>query len=187
MVSTEPGQDQNRDRVTCLRDLGALDAVGYRRVVRVLHEAVSVVSSLRSTRGVEPVLGSKVLHHFFPSLVPVFDTAFIRRGVMRTHAYRAMLERGEHWLVHRDEGGAGGRGLLEFHRYFAFCISEIALADRRTLTALRERFGQGFAALAPHTLWKRSDSLLWKLDAKLAEYCALGEAAREGLLNPPRR
>ena len=172
----------NRYRVTCLRDLAALDAMTYRRVVRVLHEAVSSVSSLRSTRVVEPLLGSKVLHHFFPSLVPVFDTAFIRRGVMCTKAYRAMVLRAEPWLVHDEDASAGDRGLLEFRRYFAFCVSEVASVDRRTLTKLRNRFGQGFAALAPHALWQRSDSFFWKLDAKRAEYCALGDAAREGLL-----
>lgn len=174
----------NRHGVTCLRDLAHLDTATYRRVVRVLHQAVAVVSSLRPTRRVEPVLGSKVLHHFFPSLVPVFDTAYIRRGVMRTTAYRSMVAKDHRWLVHQDEDSAGGRGLLQFHRYFAFCASEMATIDRRALTTLRHRFGRGFAALAPHALWERSDSLLWKLDAKIAEYCALGEAAREGLLKP---
>jgi len=59
---------------------------------------------------------------------------------------------------------------------------QVAAVDRRTLRELRVRFGRGFASLAPHTMAVRPNSVVWKLDAKLAEYCVLGEAFRERLL-----
>jgi hypothetical protein len=166
-----------------LRDLADLRTVRYGHFVRLLQEAVAEISRLRPTTHVEPVLGSKVLHHYFPSIVPVFDTALVRMGVMRTRAFRAFVEENvDGWLLYSDPQDAGGTAMLEYHRYFAFAASQVAAAPRAVLARVRKRFGEDFSRLAPTIDVARRDGLVWRLDAKLAEYCLIGQAEREGLL-----
>ncbi len=167
--------------VTCLRDLARLDDRGYRRLAHVLHDAVADVSRIRATRRVEPVLGTKVLHHYFPSIVPVFDTALIRKGVMRTAPFQNFVDHDpEGWLAYADAADAGGPALLQFHRYFAFAAAQIASAPASALSKVRQTFGKAFSRLAPTVDVLRRDGLVWRMDAKIAEYCLLGQAQREG-------
>jgi hypothetical protein len=175
----------NRHEVVCAHDLGSLTEPKYRTVTEMLHEAVGRVSKLRRTRQVEPVLGSKVLHHFFPSIVPVFDTALIRRRVLRLPAFREFLGTDEDgWIIYDTASSAGGDGMLAFHRYFAFTAAQVHATAPSTLAAVRRQLGEGFAVLAPTMFVRDRKSLLWRLDAKVAEYCLLGEAERGGRTTP---
>jgi hypothetical protein len=169
----------NRHEVGCAHDLASLTDGKYRTVAMALHEAVAEISEVRHTVQIEPVLGSKVLHHYFPSVVPVFDTALIRRRVLCLPAFREFLRDDEDgWLVYATPENAIGHGMLEFHRYFAFCAAQIQATSLTTLAAVRKQFGNGFSGLAPMAFVDDCKSLLWMLDAKIAEYCLLGEAER---------
>ncbi|MGH7437283.1 MAG: hypothetical protein ACRENE_16525 [Polyangiaceae bacterium] len=113
----------------------------------------------------------------------MFDTALVRVGVMRTRAFRSFVhEDREGWLLYGDPGHAGGTAMLEYHRYFAFSAAQLASASRTVLARVRKRFGEAFTRLAPTADVARRDGLVWRLDAKLVEYCLIGHAAREGLL-----
>jgi len=167
----------NALRILCLRDLAALDAGRYRRAVLAIHQTVLAISKLRTTTQTEPVLGSKVLHHYFPSVVPVFDAKYIRKGVMRRPAFRRFLEEdADGWIVLADAREAGGARMLDFHRYLAFCAAQIGEVRASRLRAVRQRFAVGFRDLAPLTMLRDRRSLLWTMDAKIAEYCFVGEA-----------
>jgi hypothetical protein len=175
----------NTMEVRSLGDLGSMGGPRYRRAMVVIHDAVAAISALRGTQVVEPVLGSKVLHHYFPSVVPVFDTALVRHGIMRTSAFRRFVRVDEEgWLLHHDAREAGGSAMLEYHRYIAFAAAEIARAPSFVLRRLRARFGRAFRRLAPTAAVDDVRGVLWHLDAKLAEYCLLGEAVKERLLEP---
>ena len=169
----------NRQGITCLRDLAELESRPYRAVIARIHRAVERISALRETQHVEPVLGSKVLHHYFPSIVPVFDTRFIRNGVMRTSAYRDSLDVCAEWRTFSTTDAAGGPSMFDFHGYFAFCAWQIGTASMSALTTTRTQFGRDFRRSAPVSMAANCSSVLWHMDAKIAEYCAVNHAHDE--------
>ncbi len=169
----------NRKEITCLGDLGQLDTRSYRAAVVRIHRAVERISALRQNQHVEPVLGSKVLHHYFPSVVPVFDTRFIRNGVMRTSAYRDSLEECADWYAFSNAESAGGPSMFDFHRYFAFCAWQIGTAPLSALATTRAQFGRAFRQSATVSMGANPSSVLWRMDAKIAEYCAVNHADAE--------
>lgn len=171
----------NRAGVHALGDLSRASASDHRRVVAAVQSAVASVSALRATKNVEPVLGSKALHHFFPSVIPVFDTALVRNGVMCTKGFRDFIATDRDWVVLDRASDAGGPAMLEFHQYFAFTAAQIAATPARVLASVRLGFGRAFSRLAPAIDLERKDAPLWRMDAKLAEYCLVGQAKREGL------
>lgn len=174
-------QALNRGRVGSLRDLRGLRAV--EPVVRRVGEAVLSLSSLRNTREVQPVFGSKVLHHFFPSVVPAFDGKYVRDGVLRMEELRP-FERDDDggWLPPIPRKSATEAAMRDFHRYFAACARAISRAPEPSLREVRRRFGTAFLPYAPGAFAEDPASLLWRLDAKIAEYCFLGRAAQQGCL-----
>ena len=48
---------------------------GNDKIVNKINEAVCKISTLKKSDS--PMLGSKVLHHFFPEIIPVYDTMWI--------------------------------------------------------------------------------------------------------------
>jgi hypothetical protein len=162
--------------VTCLRDLEGLSERSYRSMTDRIHRAVERISSLRRTKQVEPVLGSKVLHHYFPSIVPVFDTRFIRSSVMRMPAFRDAYDDWREWRIFPEDGYAGGTSMLDFHKYFAFCAWQVGTAAVGSLHRTRARFARGLRHIAPTSMVLDHGSLLWRMDAKIAEYCAVNSA-----------
>ena len=68
--------------------------------------------------------------------------------------------------------------MLEFHQYFALC-AYIGSRPAKDLNRVRYRFGMGLRKVAPVGMDENPQSLLWFLDAKIAEYCLLGQAAKE--------
>jgi hypothetical protein len=171
----------NRRHIMSLSDLSGKDQHSYNEAVRAIHDAVARISRLRDTKVTEPVLGSKVLHHYFPSVVPIFDKALIRNRALQAGAFRRFDEgsNDEGWIVFED-GAPGGPSMEDYHRYFAFVAEEIGNTKPRVLEQVRMRFARGFHRLAPAADLESRRSLLWRLDAKIAEYCLLGQAAHEG-------
>lgn len=171
----------NQEGVFSLWDLVQFGDARYKRVVETLHKAVGNVSEVRATQQVEPVLGSKVLHHFFPSIIPVFDTALVRNAIMYTEAAKKLLTASPDWVVYHTRQEAGGASMLDYHRYFAVCARLGSCGDH-VVSRLRTRMGKGFAHVAPQRMVQDQRTALWRLDAKIAEYCLTGQARKEGLL-----
>jgi len=63
----------NEYGVSSLTDLGELNDSHYRTVLTKVEDSIREISAAKRTIRIHPVLGSKVLHHFFPSIVPVYD------------------------------------------------------------------------------------------------------------------
>lgn len=168
----------NRHEVRSMHDLGQLEARAYEKVMGELVEAVLTLSSAKKTAAVEPMFGSKIAHHYFPSIVPVFDTAMVRNGVLRTSAYAAFEEGdGEGWVP--ATVASDGK---EFAGYIGFLAAQVAEADKDDLAKVREAFGDAISPCAPMAMITSRRSVIWRLDAKLAEACACGDAQREGHL-----
>lgn len=168
----------NRHGVGSMLDLGQLEARTYEQVMGELVEAVLQLSSAKKTAVAEPMFGSKIAHHYFPSIVPVFDTAMVRNGVLRTSAYGVFEESdGEGWVPATI--ASEGR---EFAGYVGFLAAQVAEADKNDLAKVREAFGDAISHCAPMAMVASRRSVIWRLDAKLAEACACGEAQREGHL-----
>lgn len=53
----------------------------FRNTVKTISYSVSEISSYKLTK--TPMLGSKIMHHFFPELFPVWDTAWIKNKALR--------------------------------------------------------------------------------------------------------
>ncbi|MBI3271460.1 MAG: hypothetical protein HYZ53_20890 [Planctomycetes bacterium] len=174
----------NRRRVTCMADLLALPPEPYAEVVTAIHQAVYCISLIKPTKIVQPVFGSKVLHHFFPSVVPVFDAAKVAHGVMRLPDFALFRHHGgQPWVLWQNEAEARGPRMLEFHLYFAFCVAQIDAAGPARLASVRRRLGRAWRPFAPPALARNKNSLLWKLDAKAAEFALKGRAVAEGILS----
>ena len=71
--------------------------------------------------------------------------------------------------------------MKSYHQYFGFCAKQVFEADR--LADLRKSFAKDFLKYMPLVLTKNHRSIVYKMDAKIAEYCLLGLAAKEGLIN----
>jgi hypothetical protein len=171
----------NRHGVRSLRDVGDLSTLRYRTVMRAIQDAVVDISRIKKTRTAEPMFGSKVLHHYFPSVVPVFDTAMVRKRAMQVQAFGEFLEeKGRDWLVWHDAGEACGASALEFHQFTAFCAAQVTEAPVRLLKQTRKAMATALVDFAPGRLADDGDSFLWRLDAKVAEFCALGQAVVRG-------
>ena len=163
----------NRHKVLSLADLGKFDQSTYEWVVKQIESSISKISRTRSTEAIQPVLGSKVLHHFFPSIIPVFDDALISKRVLRLPEFIGFVETNrDGWLFARH---ANHPRMLEYHRYLAFCAQQISETPSKVLKRVRERFMSNFRDLAPRILSDRGlNGLLGRLDAKIAEYCLIG-------------
>lgn len=168
----------NRHGVSSLRNLGQLD----RTYAKVFGEIVSTVldlSEIKNTSRTEPMFGSKIAHHFFPTVVPVFDTAMVRKGVLQTSVFTAFRATDYDGWLPADMPSAA----QEFGGYLAFLAAQVSEAQVSDLSAARQAFGNAIANNAPSAMAKDPRSLVWRLDAKVAEACALGEARREGRLS----
>ncbi len=73
--------------VRSLRDLGQMRDADYQRVSSAIVENVLELSAIKQTARLEPMFGSKVAHHFFPSVV-LMDVNYFCRSTTTTLADR---------------------------------------------------------------------------------------------------
>ena len=170
-----------------LSQLFDTDREAYAEVTGAIHDAVSEVSVVKPTAVIQPVFGSKVLHHFFPSVIPVFDMAYVQRGVMRLDDFAAFREdERQRWICWSypavGEDIKRERVLEDFRGYLDYCIARIADVEPATLARVRQRLGDMLAPCAPSSMRWEPDSLLWRMDAKLVEWSLCGAARHAGLL-----
>jgi hypothetical protein len=165
----------NRHKVTCLRDLPCLDELGIAKVLAAISASVCAISRIKPTIAVSPMFGSKVVHHYFPSLVPVFDDAKIRRYLMKGRTFTAFeANHTQPWLTRASVLDAAEPAMRDYHHYLAFCAWQIETAGTADLIWARTILGEKCEKFASKSLQTDPNSLLWKLDAKVAEFCSCG-------------
>ena len=117
----------NRHGITALRDMKKifdLDRGKYKKIVREIEENVKLISRHRDTKELEPVLGSKVLHHFFPTIVPVYDKKYISERVLELKSFKVFLKNNKDGWLFKDY--AQQTRMQEYHHYFAYCVQQIS-------------------------------------------------------------
>ncbi len=164
----------NRHRLRCMRDFRRLNKSEYTDVFFEIIQSVQQVSKARKTQLIKPVLGSKVLHHYFPSIVPVFDDYYISKEVLKTKSFKRFCE-GEMAKWCPCYNGSLRPRMEEYAAYLAYCISRVCTTDATVMKRFRRRLGNDSKAAFPFSVvGDKKNHFLWKLDAKLVEYCLLG-------------
>jgi len=164
----------NSNMISCLRDFRRLGNKEYSFVFLEILESIKRISKTRKTLLIQPVLGSKVLHHYFPSIIPVFDDYYISKGVLQTPKYKAFCGVSVGQWCPRQIGLSKPR-LQEYSSYLAYCLSLVCKIDTTILNKMRRILGNDSKQAFPFfVVNNKRNHLLWKLDAKLVEYCLMG-------------
>ncbi len=162
----------NRRKISCLKDLS--QSTAYRAIVNAIESSIAFISGTRPTKLIQPVLGSKVLHHYFPSIIPVFDTEYVSKRILRSRAASSLDA-----IFGPDESSADFGSevkMQEFDEYLWLCSFQVRTADRDSLQQVRSRCARDCRGFFPHSLSLNRNSILWRLDAKIAENCLIGAA-----------
>jgi len=84
---------QNRMKQMGIKKAWEINKLNYnqfRNTIRMISYSVSEISSFKSTK--TPMLGSKIMHHFFPEIFPVWDTAWIKNKALKKENFRSNYE-----------------------------------------------------------------------------------------------
>jgi hypothetical protein len=143
----------NKYNIISLKDIASLKSEDpdeiRRTIIRTIINCVSKISEVKVKKGrgaVSATLGAKTLHHFFPSVIPVYDQD----------------------VIHNDSEQK------DYEEYLNNCIEGISKS--RSLKQVRRKIAKDYirTGLVPYNLIKNKRSILYRLDAKLAEYCLVG-------------
>jgi hypothetical protein len=145
----------------------------YEKIISEIVEMVKRISKTRPTKYVQPVLGSKVLHHFFPTIIPVYDDKMISKRVLKLESFKEFLKDYQNTWVFGDYKNE--KRMQEYHHYLTYCSEQVCNTKNSDLNDLRCKIAELYKNPCPHSLAKKGKkSILWKLDAKIAEYCLIG-------------
>lgn len=164
----------NKHQVKDLKGLVSRGWSEYREVVRAIEDSVYQVSKVKPTREVRPVLGSKILHHFFPSMIPVYDNKAISQGALRTKEFTEFEADSGNWML---DAYPEDPFMAEYDHYFGYASFQLDTANKSDLASGRKDLAEAYSDFAPHALYVERSSLLWRLDAKLVELCLIGSVS----------
>lgn len=186
----------NRMSIDCLKSTSTLRRAERLEWLQHVVDATMTLSAIKRTKTPKPMFGSKILHHFFPSVVPVFDTARVTNGLMTGSEFAAFREAvsevgtkpnaSETWYAvaaqfERDFSAmpAGKRKILSvalpFAQYVAFCAWLIEEASSNDLDSCRKVLLTQFRA-QEEAQRGAAPAIADRLDAKIAELCATSAA-----------
>lgn len=162
----------NKNGIIALRDMRNFDKYKNQKIVSKIEENIALISKTRPTKKVQPILGSKVIHHFFPSIVPVYDDKMISQSVLKLKSFIEFQNNNQDGWIFKDYKNE--TRLQEYHCYFVYCAQQICDANNSNINELRNAIAKLYKNLSPYILFNNKQSILWKLDAKIAEYCLIG-------------
>lgn len=141
-------------------------------LVNVMADAVAEVSACKDPERRNPMLGSKVLHFFFPEFFPVWDTAYVEAGL------RWLKQKGAIELV--SPPAHSSPAAETYAQYVRLLIAELQaqgesleqLGDRFIERATRDYHDKSLRVMVEHNL---AD-----LTPILFELCVIGYARERG-------
>ena len=144
----------NEYNILSLKDIVNLKSKDRDEIRQTIIDYVSKISEVKvkKRRGsISATLGAKTLHHFFPSVIPVYDDKMINKKAKQK----------------------------SYDKYLNNCIEGISKS--RSLKQVRCKIAKDYirTELIPYNLIKNKRSILYRLDAKLAEYCLIGHFYRK--------
>lgn len=182
----------NAMQLESLASVAALRGSDRSRWLEAVVLATMQLSAIKPTNAPKPMFGSKILHHFFPSIAPVYDTKRVEKGLMRGEEFvrfnatideaLASPSSSDNWcdVAARFEAGLiqrtkAERELLELAvslvRYLTFCAQLVESADQGDLNACRTLLLDQFSS-QPERRSGDVCPIAACLDAKIAEFCA---------------
>jgi len=99
------------------------------QLIELMSQAVGEISGLKRLKTPTPMLGSKVMHFFFPEFFPVWDTAFVKK------ALEGLSKRGLIELTADQEYTAAS----EYVQYLNLMVNDLRGTPRGDLARLDER------------------------------------------------
>jgi hypothetical protein len=115
----------NKYRIRALRDMKHFNQDDKYKIISKIEEMVMQISETRSTKDVQPVLGSKVLHHFFPTIIPVYDDKMISKGVLKLESFKEFLNDYQNTWVFKNKNYKNQKRMEEYHHYLTYCSQQI--------------------------------------------------------------
>lgn len=160
----------NGNNINSLRSLNRFSIAKRRDVIFRISRSMLRISLLKKTKIPQPMLGSKILHHFFPTIVPVFDDVYISKRVLKVPQIHKFISSEDTFFFSEKKHAR----IVEYQGYHRFCSSQICQLPEEDLKRIRAKYGEMVADMFPHRMYQNKKSNLWKLDAKIAEYCLVG-------------
>jgi hypothetical protein len=154
------------------------DAKGKTRraLVKRMAHAVAQVSACKPTAKPNPMLGSKVLHFFFPELFPVWDTAWIKKTMRRL---RLMSSNSRHSKTYGQFTGAA----QAYAEYLGLMFRELDATPVRAMKSLTKTAVSSSSEANRHPEFKRIlNDNLWDLTPILFEVCLMGRGRARRVL-----
>jgi hypothetical protein len=155
------------------QDVGKSEALGC-----MMTEAVEKVSDIKELKQPTPMLGSKVMHFFFPEFFPIWDTAVVKKALVGLRRLSEVHDEGESPDRKRERDGVAGR---EYRAYVRLMLKDLreAKGDVQELDgmlikeAVRTYQDRFLRDLLYENLGDRSPILF--------ELCTIGYGRRKGL------
>ncbi len=171
-------QSRIRDglKLRTLQDLGVHKAG---ELVRVMSRAVAQVSGIKRLKNPNPMLGSKVMHFFFPEFFPVWDTAYVGKALSSLRRLKELDEAAEVDSLEsrRDEATA------IYADYLNLMLRDLRAA-KDTVLGLSDRFVEhAIAEYGDKSLGRMLDENLEDLSPIVFELCVIGYGQRVGALS----
>jgi hypothetical protein len=146
------------------------------QLIRKMARAVAKISACKRTNTPSPMLGSKVLHFFFPEFFPVWDTAWIRRTIrgMSKKNKKNRIQLNDKWQTDfgKERNGAAAR---QYAAYLELMLSDLEATSAAKVKDLR-RIVVSFSAKRNNhgSLRDVVDENLWDMSPILFELCLMG-------------
>ncbi len=132
-----------------------------------------------------PMLGSKVLHFFFPEFFPVWDTAWIKRTI-RLLSEEEELKLNEAWEEEFGSGSGAGAA-RQYAQYLDLMISNVRKTSAGHVATLKNTVVSFSARKNKHNaLTAIVDDNLWDMSPILFEMCLIGHGRAAGVLRRRR-
>jgi hypothetical protein len=160
------------------RDLAGKNKKIVADVVAVMARAVAQVSEVKSgKRKATPMLGSKVLHFFFPEFFPVWDTAWIKKELKKWNTDDNGMPPS---LQRALSKGPKDRVALEYARYVCLMLQDIKSLQRGSYDRLKATCVRNVQSRNNHKLLRQVlDDNVYDLSPMLFELCVIGAQPRK--------
>lgn len=107
-----------QEKAKGLHSIREIEQIGKQRRVQLLQHMLMAVEAISAKKHSDtPMLGSKVMHFFFPEFFPVWDRQWIWKG--------ALSKQGEFELTQGFDGMFLSPCALEYARYLSMMMAEI--------------------------------------------------------------
>jgi len=170
----------SRHGVYSIRDV-ASDSKERDALIRLMARAVAEISACKNGQNPKPMLGSKVLHFFFPEFFPVWDTAWVKKAMAGLADRNGSPRRRE--LTVSFGKGKQARAAREYADYVRLMFKDIKKVPKKDVNKLKRTVLRHAAKRNAHAaLGMIVDDNLGDLSPILFELCLIGRGRAMGIL-----